>query len=155
MSKSKKMHKNTLSHNDSISPRIPPLWKYVSMYKCMCRKPGNLGRAIVLMSRLPLKAHRWRRTDKNIQYVPFGFFGWKRCIRFQTSQKVSRCILLYSIWSGQVASGASTGIFSLRNVFDIYQKQVYSLSDENRPQPVIWPYTYPVFPGCSKKYPYR
>lgn len=78
-----KMHKNTLSYNDSISPRIPPLCKYVSMYKCMCRKPGNLGRAIVLMSRLPLKAHRWRRTDKNIQYVPFGVFGWKRRIPFQ------------------------------------------------------------------------
>lgn len=31
MSKSKKMHKNILSHNDSISPRIPPLWKYVSI----------------------------------------------------------------------------------------------------------------------------
>jgi hypothetical protein len=31
MSKSKKMYKNTFSHNDSISPRILPLWKYVSI----------------------------------------------------------------------------------------------------------------------------
>lgn len=31
MSKSRKMHKNTLSHNDPILTGIPPLWKFVSM----------------------------------------------------------------------------------------------------------------------------
>lgn len=68
MSKSRKMHKNTLSRNGSISTSILPLWKFTSMGQMDVQERNLeiLRRTTLLMPGPLPKVYGWHHIDRNM-----------------------------------------------------------------------------------------